>query len=33
VISRAAQVNAGQTLVTTLAEGYLQVRVEETHNR
>ncbi|PTT46851.1 exodeoxyribonuclease VII large subunit [Aeromonas sp. HMWF014] len=33
VISRAAQVNAGQTLVTTLAEGHLQVRVEETHNR
>ncbi|WCH24683.1 exodeoxyribonuclease VII large subunit [Aeromonas salmonicida] len=33
VINRAAQVNAGQTLVTTLAEGYLQVRVEEVHNR
>ncbi|ATM00150.1 exodeoxyribonuclease VII large subunit [Aeromonas bestiarum] len=33
VISRAAQVNAGQTLVTTLAEGHLQVRVEEVHNR
>ncbi|WP_413165192.1 exodeoxyribonuclease VII large subunit [Aeromonas salmonicida] len=32
VISRAAQVNAGQTLVTTLAEGHLQVRVEEVHN-
>ncbi|WP_265421486.1 exodeoxyribonuclease VII large subunit [Aeromonas salmonicida] len=32
VISRAAQVNAGQTLVTTLAEGLLQVRVEEVHN-
>lgn len=33
VINRAAQVNAGQTLVTTLAEGHLQVRVEEVHNR
>lgn len=33
VISRATQVNAGQTLVTTLAEGHLQVRVEEVHNR
>lgn len=33
VISRAAQVSAGQTLVTTLAEGHLQVRVEEVHNR
>jgi exodeoxyribonuclease VII large subunit len=33
VISRAAQVNAGQTLLTTLAEGHLQVRVEEVHNR
>lgn len=33
VISRTAQVNAGQTLVTTLAEGHLQVRVEEVHNR
>ncbi|HEH9404141.1 TPA: exodeoxyribonuclease VII large subunit [Aeromonas bestiarum] len=33
VISRAAQVNAGQTLVTTLAEGHLQVRVEVVHNR
>ncbi|MEV3819144.1 exodeoxyribonuclease VII large subunit [Aeromonas salmonicida] len=32
VINRAAQVNAGQTLVTTLAEGHLQVRVEEVHN-
>ncbi|HAT05662.1 MAG TPA: exodeoxyribonuclease VII large subunit [Aeromonas salmonicida] len=33
MINRAAQVNAGQTLVTTLAEGHLQVRVEEVHNR
>ncbi|VXA79440.1 MULTISPECIES: exodeoxyribonuclease VII large subunit [Aeromonas] len=33
VINRAAQVNAGQTLVTTLAEGHLQIRVEEVHNR
>ncbi|HDX8378037.1 TPA: exodeoxyribonuclease VII large subunit [Aeromonas salmonicida] len=33
VINRAAQVNAGQTLVTTLAEGHLQVRVEEVHKR
>ncbi|HGY5296713.1 TPA: exodeoxyribonuclease VII large subunit [Aeromonas salmonicida] len=33
VINRAALVNAGQTLVTTLAEGHLQVRVEEVHNR
>lgn len=32
VISRAAQVNVGQPLVTTLAEGQLRVRVEEVHN-
>ncbi|MGY4109295.1 exodeoxyribonuclease VII large subunit [Aeromonas encheleia] len=32
VISRAAQVSAGQSLVTTLAEGHLRVRVEEVHN-
>ncbi|MNT85858.1 Exodeoxyribonuclease 7 large subunit [compost metagenome] len=32
VISRAAQVNAGQSLVTTLAAGHLRVRVEEIHN-
>ncbi|MGG6223332.1 exodeoxyribonuclease VII large subunit, partial [Aeromonas hydrophila] len=31
VISRAAQVDAGQTLVTQLAEGQLRVRVEEVH--
>ncbi|WP_281705118.1 exodeoxyribonuclease VII large subunit, partial [Aeromonas taiwanensis] len=33
VISRAAQVNVGQPLVTTLAEGQLRVRVEEVHNQ
>ena len=33
VISRAAQVSPGQQLVTTLAEGDLQVRVEEVHNQ
>ncbi|MFM5557096.1 exodeoxyribonuclease VII large subunit [Aeromonas rivipollensis] len=33
VISRAAQVSAGQSLVTTLAEGDLRVRVEEVHNQ
>lgn len=32
VIRRAAQVSPGQQLVTTLAEGSLQVRVEEVHN-
>lgn len=32
VISRAGQVDAGQTLVTQLAEGQLQVRVEEVDN-
>ncbi|MFR9701489.1 exodeoxyribonuclease VII large subunit [Aeromonas sanarellii] len=32
VISRAGQVDAGQTLVTTLAEGHLRVRVEEVDN-
>ncbi|MOA33184.1 Exodeoxyribonuclease 7 large subunit [compost metagenome] len=32
VISRAAQVSAGQSLVTTLAEGHLRMRVEEVHN-
>ena len=31
VISRAAQVDAGQTLITQLAEGQLRVRVEEVH--
>ncbi|MFQ2171751.1 exodeoxyribonuclease VII large subunit [Aeromonas rivipollensis] len=33
VISRAAQVSPGQQLVTMLAEGELQVRVEEVHNQ
>lgn len=32
VISRAAQVSAGQALITTLAEGSLRVRVESTHD-
>ncbi|MFQ2621651.1 exodeoxyribonuclease VII large subunit [Aeromonas caviae] len=31
VIRRASQVNAGQTLITTLAEGALRVRVDEIH--
>ncbi|WP_323951850.1 exodeoxyribonuclease VII large subunit [Aeromonas caviae] len=33
VIRRASQVNAGQTLITTLAEGVLRVRVDEVDNR
>ncbi|MGL6646859.1 exodeoxyribonuclease VII large subunit, partial [Aeromonas caviae] len=33
VIRRASQVNAGQTLITTLAEGALRVRVDEVDNR
>ena len=33
VISRAAQVSPGQQLVTTLAEGVLQVRVEDVNNQ
>ncbi|MGB6190215.1 MAG: exodeoxyribonuclease VII large subunit [Aeromonas molluscorum] len=33
VVSHARQVSAGQSLVTTLAEGHLLVRVEEVHNR